>query len=118
MVERARRLHPGLDFREANAEALPFADGCFDAVAGNFSVVHLDRPEQAVGECVRVLKATGQLALTVWDLPQRARWQGVFLDAVAAVDVTAPADVPPGSFVFPVFRRRSVRRLTPGSWAH
>jgi hypothetical protein len=26
----------------------------------------------------------------------------VFLDAVAAVDVTAPADVPPGSFVFPV----------------
>ena len=96
MVERARRLHPGLDFREANAEALPFADGCFDAVVGNFSVVHFGRPEQAVGECVRVLKAGGQLALTVWDLPQRARWQGVFLDAVAAVDVTAPADVPPG----------------------
>jgi len=100
MVERARRLHPGLDFREANAEALPFADGCFDAVVGNFSVVHFGRPEQAVGECVRVLKAGGQLALTVWDLPQRARWQGVFLDAVAAVDVTASADVPPGPSFF------------------
>jgi ubiquinone/menaquinone biosynthesis C-methylase UbiE len=104
MIQLARRLHPGLDFREANAEALPFEDDCFDAVVGNFSVVHLGRPEQAVGEFVRVLKAGGQLALTVWDLPQRARWQGVFLDAVAAVDVTAPADVPPG----PAFFRFSV----------
>src|SRR4051812_15489658 len=86
MVQRARRLHPGLDFREADAEALPFADGCFDAVVGSFSVVHLGRPEQAVGEFMRVLTAGGRLALSVWDLPQRARWQGVFLDAVAAVD--------------------------------
>lgn len=100
MVQRARRLHPGLDFREANAEALPFADGCFDAVIGNFSIVHLLHPEQAVGEFVRVITAGGQLALTVWDLPQQARWQGVFLDAVAAVDVTAPADVPPGLAFF------------------
>lgn len=104
MVQRARRLHPGLDFREANAEALPFADGCFDAVIGNFSIVHLGRPEQAVSEFVRVLTAGGQLALTVWDLPQRARWQGVVLDAVAAVDLTAPADIPPG----PAFFRFSV----------
>jgi SAM-dependent methyltransferase len=69
-------------------------------VVGNFSVVHLGRPEQAVGEFVRVLTAGGQLALTVWDLPQRARWQGVFLDAVAALGLTAPADVPPGPSFF------------------
>ena len=104
MVQLARRLHPGLDFREANAEALPFEDGCFDAVVGNFSILHLGRPEHAVSEFLRVLRAGGQLALTVWDLPERARWQGVFLDAVAAVEVTVPADVPPG----PPFFRFSV----------
>ena len=43
MVQRARRLHPGLDFHQANAEALPFEDDCFDAVVGNFSVLHLGR---------------------------------------------------------------------------
>lgn len=104
MVQLARRLHPGLDFREADAEALPFADGSFDAVVGNFSIIHLGRPEQAVGEFVRVLRTGGRLALTAWDLPERGRWQGVFLDAVAEADVTPPADVPPG----PPFFRFSV----------
>lgn len=39
MVQLARQRHPGLDFREADAEALPFADGSFDAVVGNFSII-------------------------------------------------------------------------------
>lgn len=33
MVALARRLHPGLEFREADAHALPFEDASFDAVS-------------------------------------------------------------------------------------
>ena len=36
MVRRAGALYPALEFHRADAEALPFADGVFDAVTGNF----------------------------------------------------------------------------------
>src|SRR4051794_20838598 len=32
MIELSRRLHPGIDFHEADVEHLPFADHVFDAV--------------------------------------------------------------------------------------
>ena len=34
MISLAVRLHPGLDFRQADAHRLPFEDGSFDAVVG------------------------------------------------------------------------------------
>jgi len=100
MVALARRLHPGLEFREADAHALPFEDGAFDAVVGNFVILHLGRPEQAAAEFVRVLAGGGALALTAWDLPDRARFLGVFLDAVADAGATPPDDVPVGPNFF------------------
>jgi len=104
MVELARRRNPGLDFRAAQAEALPFADRSFDAVVGNFAVLHLGRPELAVAEFVRVLRPGGRLALTTWDLPGRARLFGVFLDAIAEAEAAPPAGAPAG----PPFFRYSV----------
>jgi ubiquinone/menaquinone biosynthesis C-methylase UbiE len=100
MVALARRLHPGLDVREADAQALPFADASFDAVLGNFVILHLARPEQATAEFVRVLASGGRLALTAWDLPGHARLLGVFIDAVADVGATPPEDVPVGPDFF------------------
>lgn len=47
---------------------------------------HLGDPERAVNEFARVLVAGGRLALTVWDVPTRARFVGVFLDAVLRPD--------------------------------
>ena len=101
MVSLAARLHPGLEFRRGDAEALPFADERFDAVVANFVLLHLGRPERAVSEFVRVLGPGGRVALTVWDLPERARVLGVFLDAVAAARATSPASIPLGP---PFFR--------------
>src|SRR3954454_1784748 len=40
MLSLARRLHPRLDFRFGDAEALPFAGGSFDAVVANFALLH------------------------------------------------------------------------------
>lgn len=96
MVALALRLHPGLDFREADVERLPFPSGRFDAVVGNFGIGHFPRPEAAVAELVRVLVAGGRLALTWWDFAARARVNGVFFDAIGKVGATAPPDHPVG----------------------
>ena len=76
MLAVARRDHPQLDFRLGDAEALPFADSCFDAVVGGFVLNHLPRPEVAGAELVRVLASGGRLALSVWDVPERTRFIG------------------------------------------
>ena len=44
MIELARRLYPAIDFREADVEHLPFADGTFDAVVCSFGLGHFPRP--------------------------------------------------------------------------
>jgi len=100
MVELARRLHPTVEFRVAQAEALPFEDDAFDAVVGNFVVSHLSRPERAVSELVRVLHGGGRVALTTWDQADRMRLLGVFLDAFAEVGATPPPDIPAGPAFF------------------
>jgi SAM-dependent methyltransferase len=101
MVALASGLHPHLDFRVANAEELPFPDSSFEAVVGNFVLLHLARPEKAAAEFFRVLSPGGRLALTVWDVPERTRLFGVFLDAVAEAGASTPEDVPVGP---PFFR--------------
>jgi SAM-dependent methyltransferase len=101
MVALARRLHPQVDFRSGNAEALPFADGSFDAVVGNFVLLHLGDPERAASELARVLVPGGRIALTVWDMPERMRVLGVVLDAVGAAGAPAPPELPVGP---PFFR--------------
>lgn len=100
MVSLAQRLHPGIEFREADVHELPFEDGSFDAVVGNFLIMHLGRPDQAMAELVRVLAPGGRVALTAWDFPGRSRLLGVFLDAVGEAGATPPDDLPPGPDVF------------------
>lgn len=101
MVSLARRLQPELEFRQGDAERLPFADGSFDAVLGNFLVLHVGRPDRVAAELARVLASDGRLALTTWDIPERARLLGVLVDAVAEVGAQPTADVPAGP---PIFR--------------
>lgn len=101
MVSLARTLRPEIEFRQADAEQLPFSDGSFDAALGNFLILHVGRPEQVAAELVRVLKTDGRLALSTWDVPARARLLGVLVDAVAEVGAQPSAHIPPGP---PFFR--------------
>lgn len=100
MLAMAHELHPGLELREADAHALPFGDESFDAVVGNFVVLHLGRPEQAAGQLARVLAPGGRVALTTWDVPERCAWLGVMLGAVSEAGATPPEDVPAGPDFF------------------
>ena len=82
MVALARRLRPEIEFRQADAERLPFGDGEFDAVVANFLIPHVGRPERVAAELARVLAPGGRLALSTWDVPSRGRLVGVLADAV------------------------------------
>src|SRR5437867_7255050 len=55
MVAQAQRNYPDIEFREGDAEQLPFEDGVFEAAVMNFGILHLARPEQALLEACRVL---------------------------------------------------------------
>jgi ubiquinone/menaquinone biosynthesis C-methylase UbiE len=100
MIARARSARPDLEFRQADAHALPFPDAAFDAVVSNFAIMHLSRPDRAVAQCARVLRAGGRLALTAWAHPSAHRLVGVFLDAVAEAGAAAPAGLPRGPDFF------------------
>jgi SAM-dependent methyltransferase len=96
MIELARRLHAGVEFREADVEHLPFADAMFDAIICGFGLGHFPRPEMAVAECVRILKPGGRMALSWWDGPARQRIQGLFREAIAELAIPPPRDLPQG----------------------
>jgi SAM-dependent methyltransferase len=109
MVALARRRCPEIEFRHGNAEELPFPDASFHAAVGNFVLLHLGRPERAAAECVRVVASGGRVAFSVWDVPERARLFGVFVDAMQAADAPPPPDIPPGP---PFFRFSSDQELS------
>lgn len=65
---RARAAADGLEiaFREADAEALPFADESFDIVVSTFGVMFTPDQDRAAAELVRVCKHGGKIGLANW----------------------------------------------------
>jgi ubiquinone/menaquinone biosynthesis C-methylase UbiE len=65
---RARASAEGLaiEFQEADAESLPFADGAFDAVVSTFGVMFTPNQNQAAAELLRVCKPGGKIGLANW----------------------------------------------------
>jgi ubiquinone/menaquinone biosynthesis C-methylase UbiE len=69
MVAKAKHLHPSIDFRIGDAQALEFDDDTFDAVVCNFAVHHFAEPLRALNEAYRVIRTGGCYAFTVWSPP-------------------------------------------------
>ncbi len=66
MVAVARELSGEIDFRVANAEALPFDDDEFDAVTCGLSLSHFAEVDKALGEVRRVLSGSGTFVASSW----------------------------------------------------
>src|SRR6185437_16447358 len=55
-----------VEFREADAEALPFDDASFDAVLSTYGVMFTPNQERAAAELIRVCKHGGKIGLANW----------------------------------------------------
>ena len=64
--ERAAAERLDIEFREADAEALPFPDASFDVVVSIFGVIFTPDQERAAAELVRVCKRGGKIGLANW----------------------------------------------------
>jgi len=64
--ERAAADHLMVEFREADAEALPFADGSYDVVVSTFGVMFTPDQDKAAAELARVCKSGGKIGLANW----------------------------------------------------
>ncbi len=51
-------------FKQADAEALPFADGCFDVALSTFGVMFAPNQETAAAELSRVVRKGGRIGLS------------------------------------------------------
>lgn len=63
---RARAEGLDVDFRVADAEALPFDDGQFDAVLSTFGVMFAPDQARAAAELARVCRSGGRIGLANW----------------------------------------------------
>ncbi len=55
-----------IEFREANAESLPFADASYDALTCRFGIMFFPDLGKSLRECLRVLKPGGRAAFVAW----------------------------------------------------
>src|SRR5438552_2538973 len=70
LLERAREnsriAAVEVDWREGDAEQLPYSDATFDVVLSQFGHMFAPRPDVAMGEMLRVLKPSGVIAFSTW----------------------------------------------------
>ena len=64
--ERAAAEHLTIEFREADAEALPFADASYDVVLSTFGVMFTPDQDKAASELARVCRSGGKIGLANW----------------------------------------------------
>jgi ubiquinone/menaquinone biosynthesis C-methylase UbiE len=97
MVGIARRISSEIEFREGDAQNLPFPDEAFDRVLANFALLHLTNPERACAEACRVLKPGGRFGFTTWARVEENPFVKLVDDAIqghANLEVSLPPGPP------------------------
>jgi SAM-dependent methyltransferase len=87
MLERAqaRGTARAVEWRQADAMALPFEDGSFDALVCQFGVMFFPDKAKAFAEARRVLRPGGTLLFNVWDRIETSEFADVVTQALAGV---------------------------------
>lgn len=74
-----------VEWREADAMQLPFADESFDAVVCQFGVMFFPDKAKAFAEARRVLRPGGCFLFNVWDRIEQNEFADIVTDALAAL---------------------------------
>jgi SAM-dependent methyltransferase len=94
------------EFRVGDAQALPFADGSFDAAVMALVITFLSDPGKAVAEMARVVRPGGRVATYMWDVPGGGTPVHPIYAAMESLGMPSPR--PPGA---DVSRREAMRAL-------
>ena len=87
MIAEGKRRHgagspgggiPNLSFVQADATALPFLDGEFDAVTMSFGLRNVNDPKQALRELLRVTRPGGRLVVCEFSHPPSRSFSGLY----------------------------------------
>ena len=85
MLERARMKDPSIEWREGDAQALPFADDAFAAATVGFGARNFGDLERGLGEMVRVVRPGGRvvvLEITTPTRPPLSTFFGLWFDRI------------------------------------
>jgi SAM-dependent methyltransferase len=121
-----------IEFREANAESLPFADASFDVLTCRFGIMFFPDLAKALRECFRVLKPAGRAAFVAWGIKEQPFFTTTAGILLKHVPVPPPPPDPDAPNLFMFGERGRLRRaleaagfrdvheedrIVPGRWA-
>jgi SAM-dependent methyltransferase len=86
---RAHVSDPRCAFRVADAQALPFEDGAFDAAVSGLVLNFVREPARMVADMRRVTRPGGSVGLYVWDYAGEMQLMRRFWDAAVTLDPAA-----------------------------
>jgi ubiquinone/menaquinone biosynthesis C-methylase UbiE len=89
-----------IEFRTANAEALPFANESFDVVTCRFGVMFFPDTVMALRECRRVLRHGGRIALVAWGVKEQPAFASTAGTVMKYVEMPPSDPEAPNMFMF------------------
>jgi ubiquinone/menaquinone biosynthesis C-methylase UbiE len=98
-----------IEFREANAESLPFADASFDVLTCRFGIMFFPDLSKALRECLRVLKPGGRAAFIAWGKKEQPFFTTTAGIILKHVPVPPPPPDPDGPSLFMFGERDRLR---------
>src|SRR6266700_2119735 len=99
-----------IEFREANAESLPFADETYDVLTCRFGIMFFPDLPKALHECLRVLKPGGRAAFVAWGKKEQPFFTTTAGIILKHVPVTPPPPDTDGPSLFMFGDRDRLRR--------
>lgn len=102
MLETGKQVRPWLPFVAGDALALPFADGCFDAVTISFGIRNFADVPAALEELRRVTQPGGRLVICEFSQPTFAPFRTVYTEYLmrALPTVARAISSSPDSYVY------------------
>jgi len=93
VVELARKRVPKAEFKQGDAQRLPFADNSFDAAVCGYGLMHVPDAGKVLREIRRVMRPGSRAAISVWEKDTPNNGFGLVYIAVRAcghLDVPLP----------------------------